>query len=91
MHPENNRTLVELGMVKDITMKHNEFTLILMLPLLSIPASIKDYLMNKLCQAVIKLGAKIKIRVAEMNREERPVFLGYGAREMERLSINNNK
>jgi len=75
MHPEINRTLVELGMVKDITMKHNEFTLILMLPLLSIPISIKDYLINNLRQAVIKLGAKIKIRVAEMNREERLYFL----------------
>ena len=75
MHPEINRTLIELGMVKDITLKDNEVTLTLVLPLLSIPVSIKDYLMNSLHQAVMKLGAKIEVRVAEMNQEERQAFL----------------
>jgi len=75
MHPEINRSLVELGMVKDIILKDNEVTLTLMLPLLSIPVSIKDYLMNSLHQAVIKLGAKIEVRIAEMNEEERQAFL----------------
>ncbi len=75
MHPEINRTLVELGMVKDITLKDNEVTLTLVLPLLSIPASIKDYLMSSLRQAVMELGAKIEVRLAEMNQEERLAFL----------------
>lgn len=75
MHPEINRTLVELGMVKDIALKDNEVTLTLVLPLLSIPVSIKDYLVNSLRQAVMKLGAKIEVRVAEMNQEERLAFL----------------
>ncbi len=75
MHPEINRTLIELGMVKDITLKDNEVTLTLVLPLLSIPVSIKDYLINSLHQAVMKLGAKIEVRVAEMNQEERLAFL----------------
>ncbi len=75
MHPEINRTLVELGMVKDITVKRSEVTLTLVLPLLSIPVSIKDYLVNSLRQAVMKLGAKIEVRVAEMNQEERLAFL----------------
>ncbi len=75
MHPEINRTLVELGMVKDITLKNDEVTLTLVLPLLGIPVSIKDYLMNSLRQAVMKLGAKIEVRVAEMNQEERLAFL----------------
>lgn len=75
MHPEINRTLVELGMVKDITLKDDEVTLTLVLPLLSIPASIKDYLMDSLRQAVMKLGAKIEVRLAEMNQEERLAFL----------------
>jgi len=75
MHPEINRTIVELGMVKDITLKDNEVTLTLALPLLSIPVSIKDYLVNSLHQAVMKLGAKIEVRIAEMNQEERVAFL----------------
>ena len=75
MHPEINRTLVELGMVKDIVLKDDEVTLTLALPFLAIPVSIKDYLVNSLHQAVMKLGAKVQIRVAEMNQEERLAFL----------------
>jgi len=75
LHPEINRTLVELGMVKDIVLKEDEVTLTLALPFLAIPISIKDYLVNSLRQAVMKLGAKVQIRVAEMNQEERLAFL----------------
>ena len=75
MHPEISRTLVDLGMVKDIALKDDEVTLTLVPPFLGIPASIKDYLVNSLRQAVMKLGAKIKIGIAEMNQEERLAFL----------------
>ncbi|MHC1578129.1 MAG: iron-sulfur cluster assembly protein [Dehalococcoidia bacterium] len=75
MHPEINRTLVELGMVRDIVLKDDEVTLTLMLPFLGIPISIKDYLVNSLREAATKLGAKVEIRIAEMNQEERLAFL----------------
>ena len=75
MHPEINRTLVELGMVRDIVLKDDEVTLTLMLPFLGIPISVKEYLTNSLRQVVMKLGAKVQIRVAEMNQEERLAFL----------------
>ena len=75
MHPEISRTLVELGMVKEIALQGDEVTLTLVLPLLGIPVSIKDYLVNSLRQAVMKLGAKAEIKIAEMNREERLAFL----------------
>jgi len=75
MHPEINRTLVELGMVKDIALKDDKVTLTLVLPFLAIPVSIKDYLVNSLRQVVMKLGAKIEVTVAEMNQEERLAFL----------------
>jgi metal-sulfur cluster biosynthetic enzyme len=75
MHPQINRTLVELGMVKDIVLKDDEVTLTLTLPFLAIPVSIKDYLTNSLRQAAAKLSAKVEIRVAEMNQEERLAFL----------------
>ena len=75
MHPAISHTLVELGMVKDIVLKDNEVTLTLALPFLTIPASIKDYLVNSLRQAVMKLGAEVDIRVAEMTQEERRAFL----------------
>jgi len=75
MHPEISRTLIDLGMVKDIALKDAEVTLTLVLPFLGIPASIKDYLVNSLRQAVGKLGANVEIRIAEMNEEERLAFL----------------
>ena len=74
-HPEISRTLVELGMVKDIALRDDEVSLSLVLPFLGIPASIKDYLVNSLRQAVMKLGAKAEIKIAEMNQEERLAFL----------------
>ena len=75
MHPEINRALVELGMVRDIALKDDEVSLTLVLPFLGIPASIKDYLVDSLRQAVMKLGAKAEIRIAEMNHEEQLAFL----------------
>jgi metal-sulfur cluster biosynthetic enzyme len=75
MHPEINCTLVELGMVKDIAVKDNEVSLTLFLPLLGIPAAIKEYLVDSLRQAVMKLGAKVEVGIAEMNQEERLAFL----------------
>jgi len=75
MHPEISRTLVELGMVKDISLKGEKVTLTLVLPFIGIPASIKDHLENSLRQAVTKLGAKAEIGIAEMNQQERLAFL----------------
>jgi hypothetical protein len=45
------------------------------LPFLGIPASIKDYLVNSLHQAVMELGAKVEVRIAEMSQQERLAFL----------------
>ena len=75
MHPEISHTLVELGMVKDIALKDDEVSLTLVLPLLGIPASIKDYLVNSLRQAVMKLGVKVNVKIAEMSQQERLTFL----------------
>ena len=75
MHPEISRSLVELGMVKDIALKDDGVSLTLVLPFLGIPASIKNYLVNSLRQAVMKLGAEVKITIAEMKQEERLAFL----------------
>ena len=75
MHPEISCTLVELGMVKDIAVKDDEISLTLVLPLLGIPASIKNYLVDSLRQAIMKLGGKVEVRIAEMNQEERLAFL----------------
>lgn len=75
MPPEISRTLVDLGMVRDIAPRGDKVTLTLVLPFIGIPASIKDYLVSSLRQAVMKLGTKVKVGIAEMNQEERLAFL----------------
>ena len=75
MHPAINRSLVELGMIKDIALEHGVVTLTLVLPVLNIPASIKDHLVNSLRTAVAKLGAEVEVEITEMDEEERHAFL----------------
>lgn len=75
MHPAISRSLVDLGMAKDITLEHGKVTLTLALPFLDIPVSIKDYLVNSLRKAVTDLGAEAEVRITGMNQEEREAFL----------------
>ena len=75
MHPAISRSLVELGMVKDVALKRDVVTLTLVLPALNIPASVKDYLVNSLRTAVAKLGAEVEVEITEMDEEERHTFL----------------
>ena len=73
MHPAIDRTLVELGMIKNITVRNNRAALTLLLPFPNIP--IKDYLANSVREAVMKLGLEVKIKIGQMNQEEVQSFL----------------
>ena len=73
MHPAIDRTLVELGMIKNITVRNNKVALILLLPFPNIP--IKDYLVNSVHEAVMKLGVEAKIKIGQMNQKELQSFL----------------
>jgi len=75
MHPAISRSLVELGMVKGVALKHDIVTLTLVLPALNIPTSVKDYLVNSLRTAVAKLGAEVEVEITEMDEGERHTFL----------------
>lgn len=75
MHPAISRTLVELGMAKDVVVEGNEVGLTLALPIQNIPTPVKDYLISSLMDAVATLGLHLKIEIAEMNEEERQTFL----------------
>jgi len=75
MHPAISRSLVELGMIKDIALEHGVVNLTLALPVLNIPASVKYYLANSLRTAVAKLGLEVEVETTEMNEEERHNFL----------------
>ena len=75
MHPAISKSLVELGMVKDIALERGTVTLTLALPVLGIPVFVKDYLVNSLRNAVAALGAELNVKIEEMNDGERQAFL----------------
>ncbi len=75
MHPEISYNLLKLGMIKDIEVKNDNVSAILMLPFLEIP--IKEDLINLIKESIKKLdkNIKIKIRIAEMNEQEKEKFM----------------
>jgi metal-sulfur cluster biosynthetic enzyme len=72
-HPEIDRTLVELGMIREIATGADRVTVTMAVPFLGIP--IKDYLVHSLQEAVTKLGVEIEVKLTEMNQEERDAFM----------------
>jgi ATP-binding protein involved in chromosome partitioning len=76
-HPEIARTLVDLGMLRDIIVEGRKVSLTLALPLMGIPTQIRDYLVISIRQALANLDASLKaeINVVEMSAEERAKFL----------------
>jgi ATP-binding protein involved in chromosome partitioning len=61
-HPEIDRTLVELGMIKDIALEDDKVILSMAVPFLGIP--IRDYLVHNVEEVVTKLGAEIEVKLA---------------------------
>lgn len=72
-HLEIDRSLVELGMIKDIAVGDDKVILTMAVPFLGIP--IKDYLVHSMQEAVTKLGVEIEVKLTEMNQEERDAFM----------------
>ena len=74
-HPEVNRGLVDLGMIKDVVVQDSEATVILALPFIDVP--IKEDLIRAVQEAVSELDAALQIRVdpVEMSQKERAAFM----------------
>jgi len=72
-HPEINFTLMELGMIDDITICDDKVIIIMALPFLEIP--IKDYLVHSVHEAVTKFGMEVEVKLTEMNQEQRDIFM----------------
>ena len=79
MHPEIDRSLAELGMIKDIAVRDDKVILIMALPFLGIP--IRDYLVHSICEVVMKLGVEIEVKLTEMNKEERDAFMAMAQKD----------
>jgi ATP-binding protein involved in chromosome partitioning len=74
-HPAISRTLVDLGMVKNVSLHGSEAKLTLVLPVLNIPVPVKEHLVNSLREAVAALDVRLEVEMAQMNEEERQAFL----------------
>jgi Mrp family chromosome partitioning ATPase len=75
MHPEIKRSLVELEMIRDVSVEDGSVTLTLALPFAEVP--IKDDLVRAVKGAIEKLDAvpQVEVDFAEMNQKERAAFM----------------
>jgi len=72
-HPTIDRTLVDLGIVKNSVVKDDKVIITLAFPSLDIP--IKDYLIRSVRKPIEKLSAKVDVKLTVMNQEEIQKFL----------------
>ncbi|MCD6425014.1 MAG: DUF59 domain-containing protein [Anaerolineales bacterium] len=76
-HPAIATTLLDLGMVRDITVTPDgKAALTLALPLPNIPDNIQDFLIKSLKSAALAAGGNLStVKLALMDEEERQNFL----------------
>ena len=74
-HPESDRNLMELGMIRDIRVDDKQVKFTLVLPFKNVP--IKDQLVSEARAAVEKLPGveRVTIELAEMTQKERARFM----------------
>ena len=72
-HPAINRTLRELGIIKDISSKDNKVLITMALPFPNIP--IIDQLVSSIKEPIEKLGVEVEVKQTIMNQEELQAFL----------------
>ena len=75
MHPEINRSLVDLGMIEDVVCEGKKVSLTLGLPFPQVP--IKDLLIKSIEETLSDLdGAiQVQINIEQMTQEQRDNFL----------------
>lgn len=74
-HPAIDRTLVDLGVVKEITVTGNKVLVTMALPFPGIPTQVRDYLVNSVVEQIKKLDVEVEVDVTIMNQEELQAFL----------------
>ncbi len=74
-HPAIDRTLVDLGIVKEITVNGNKVLVTMALPFPGIPTQVKDYLVNSVVEQIKKLDVEVEVDLTIMNQEELQAFL----------------
>jgi Mrp family chromosome partitioning ATPase len=74
-HPEIKRSLVELGMIKNVTVQDGCVTVTLALPFKEIP--VKEGLVRSVQEAVKELDSsyQVEVKLIEMSQQERAAFM----------------
>ena len=72
-HPMIDRTLLDLGVIKDISVENNKVKITLAFPFPNIP--IKEQLIDSVREPITKLGAEVEVKLIVMNQEELQKFL----------------
>lgn len=72
-HPAINRTLRELGIIRDISIKDNKVLITMALPFPNIP--IIDQLVSSIKEPIEKLGVEVEVKQTVMNQEGLQAFL----------------
>jgi len=73
MHPAIDRSLMDLGMIRDIVLTGATASLSLVIPFPGIP--ILSFLEKRLKESVKPLGVNLTIQIANMDQEEIQKFL----------------
>jgi ATP-binding protein involved in chromosome partitioning len=72
-HPMIDRSLLDLGIIKDIRVESDKIEITLAFPFPNIP--IEEHLINSVREPITKLGAEVELRLTVMNQEELQKFL----------------
>jgi len=72
-HPAIDRTLMELGILKDITVESDKVIITLAFPFPGIP--IRELLVESVREPVEEMGAKVEVKTTVMTAEELQAFL----------------
>jgi len=72
-HPAIDRTLMELGILKDITVEDDKVIITLAFPFPGIP--IRELLVESVREPVEEMGAKVEVKTTVMTAEELQAFL----------------
>ncbi|MCW3139942.1 MAG: iron-sulfur cluster assembly protein [Methanophagales archaeon] len=72
-HPAIDRTLMELGILKDITVEGDKVIITLAFPFPGIP--IRELLVESVREPVEEMGAKVEVKTTVMTAEELQAFL----------------
>jgi len=86
-HSAIDRTLVELGIIKDYKIDKNKVLITLAYPFDDIP--IKDYLIMSIQVPLQKMGIKVNIKETVMNTKEAKEFLEMEAKYWKGKKDNN--